>query len=64
QPLEKKLDENESTGMDLEKISLDEKSYRWMHNEDPMAVEKLSDGIRRFTADLVKLEAFVGERMK
>jgi transaldolase len=38
------------------KISLDEKSYRWMHNEDPMAVEKLSDGIRRFNADARKLE--------
>jgi transaldolase len=39
-----------------EKISLDEKTYRWMHNEDPMAVEKLSDGIRRFNEDARKLE--------
>jgi transaldolase len=39
-----------------EKISLDEKAYRWLHNEDPMAVEKLSDGIRRFDADARKLE--------
>jgi transaldolase len=38
------------------KISLDEKSYRWMQNEDAMAVEKLSDGIRRFNADARKLE--------
>ena len=39
-----------------EKLSLDEKTFRWLHNEDPMAVEKLSDGIRRFDADARKLE--------
>jgi transaldolase len=39
-----------------ERISLDEKTYRWMHNQDPMAVEKLSDGIRRFNEDGRKLE--------
>jgi transaldolase len=39
-----------------EKITLDEKTYRWMHNQDPMAVEKLSDGIRRFNEDGRKLE--------
>ena len=39
-----------------EKISLDEKSFRWMHNEDAMAVEKLADGIRRFNEDARKLE--------
>jgi transaldolase len=39
-----------------EKISLDEPAYRWLHNQDAMAVEKLSDGIRRFDADARKLE--------
>jgi transaldolase len=39
-----------------EKIHLDEKTFRWMHNQDQMAVEKLSDGIRRFYADARKLE--------
>jgi transaldolase len=48
----------------MKKISLDEKGFRWMHNEDPMAVEKLSDGIRRFTADLLKLEEFAGARIR
>jgi transaldolase len=38
------------------KISLDEKAYRWLHNADAMAVEKLADGIRRFDADARKLE--------
>jgi transaldolase len=39
-----------------EKVTLDEKAFRWLHNQDPMAVEKLSDGIRRFDADARKLE--------
>ena len=34
---------------------------RWLHNQDPMAVEKLSDGIRKFDADARKLEKWVGE---
>ena len=41
------------------RLSLDEKSYRWLHNQDPMAVEKLSDGIRKFDADARKLEKWV-----
>lgn len=44
-----------------EQISLDEKTYRFMHNQDPMAVEKLSDGIRRFYEDGRKLEQFAAK---
>jgi transaldolase len=40
------------------KISLDEKAFNWLHNEDAMAVEKLSDGIRRFNEDARKLEGW------
>jgi transaldolase len=40
------------------KLHLDEKTFRWMHNEDAMAVEKLSEGIRRFYEDARKLEAW------
>jgi transaldolase len=43
---------------DAAKLHLDEKTFRWMHNEDAMAVEKLSDGIRKFFADARKLEQF------
>jgi transaldolase len=43
---------------DAKKIHLDEKTFRWMHNMDPMAVEKLSEGIRKFYADARKLEKF------
>eukprot|EP00516_Mucochytrium_quahogii_P003655 CAMPEP_0203745056 /NCGR_PEP_ID=MMETSP0098-20131031/923_1 /ASSEMBLY_ACC=CAM_ASM_000208 /TAXON_ID=96639 /ORGANISM=" , Strain NY0313808BC1" /LENGTH=324 /DNA_ID=CAMNT_0050632739 /DNA_START=81 /DNA_END=1051 /DNA_ORIENTATION=- len=38
------------------KLSLDEKTFRWMMNEDQMATQKLSEGIKNFAADLVKLE--------
>jgi len=41
------------------KIHMDEKTFRWMMNEDAMATEKLAEGIRGFTADLLKLEALV-----
>jgi transaldolase len=44
---------------DGEMIHLDEKAFRWMHNEDPMAVAKLSEGIRNFNADARKLEQYV-----
>lgn len=47
---------------DLEKIHLDEKCFRWQHNEDRMAVEKLSDGIRKFAADAIKLETMIKVR--
>ncbi|WP_309386518.1 transaldolase [Cerasicoccus frondis] len=54
--LEKKLDAASAKEADVEKISMDEKTFRWMLNEDQMATEKLSDGIRRFGVDIVKLE--------
>ncbi len=43
----------------MERLALDEKAFRWMLNEDAMATEKLSDGIRRFHADAEKLAAYV-----
>ncbi|MEJ1286832.1 hypothetical protein NN561_017844 [Cricetulus griseus] len=48
---------------DLEKIHLDEKAFRLLHNEDQMAVEKLSDGIQKFAADAINLERMLTERM-
>ena len=44
----------------MDKINLDEKSFRWQHNEDAMATDRLADGIRRFDADARKLEKLVG----
>ncbi len=57
--LEQKLSSDMPFADDLEKISLDEKNFRWMLNEDAMATEKLAEGIRNFSSDLVKLEEFV-----
>ena len=50
--------------LDIEKVSLDEKSFRWLLNEDQMATEKLSEGIRRFAADTVKLEALIRDKLQ
>jgi len=61
--LARKLDAAAAADMDLEKIHLDQKAFLWMHNEDAMAVEKLSDGIRKFAADLVKLEKAIGTEL-
>lgn len=44
-----------------EKVMLDEKAYRFLHNQDPMAVDKLSDGIRRFYEDARKLEQWAAK---
>ncbi len=46
-----------------QKIHLDEKTFRWMHNEDAMATEKLAEGIRKFYADARKLEQFAQTRV-
>ncbi|XP_040184567.1 transaldolase isoform X1 [Rana temporaria] len=53
----------EAQACNLEKIHLTEKDFRWQHNEDQMAVEKLSDGIRKFTEDAVKLEKKLKEQL-
>jgi transaldolase len=60
--LERKLDPDRAKKLNLEKISLDEKSFRWMLNEDAMATEKLAEGIRKFNADLIKLIEYMRER--
>ena len=48
---------------DGQKIHPDEKTFRWMHNEDAMATEKLAEGIRKFYADARKLEQFAQARV-
>lgn len=42
---------------------LTEAQFLWAHNQDPMAVEKLAEGIRNFAADQEKLEKMIGERI-
>lgn len=45
---------------DLPHVHLEEKDFRYAHNDDPMAVEKLAQGIRAFAADIEKLENIIG----
>ena len=47
----------------IEKVSYDEKKFRWELNEDTMATDKLADGIRKFAADAIKLENIIKERL-
>lgn len=55
-PVPRKLDPESAKKQEIKKISLDEKTFRWMLNENAMATEKLSEGIRNFAKDIVKLE--------
>jgi len=56
-----KLSVQKAKEMPLEKIALDEKTFRWLHNEDAMATEKLAEGIRKFTVDLTTLAQFLSK---
>ncbi|MGF1474389.1 MAG: transaldolase [Geminicoccaceae bacterium] len=60
-PLERKLEASRTAGLDLEKVSFDEASFRWALCQDPMATEKLHDGIRRFHADYLQLKEHLAE---
>ena len=59
-----KLDAAESVKMDIEKVACDENSFRFMMNEDAMATEKTAEGIRKFSADIVKLEGLIAGYLK
>jgi transaldolase len=55
----RKLSLESSAHLKVSNFSLDEKGFRWMLNENAMATEKLSEGIRVFNADAAKLEAII-----
>ena len=44
-------------------LRLDEKTFRWMHNEDAIATEKLAEGIRKFNSDAQHLQQFALARV-
>ncbi|WP_194712698.1 transaldolase [Noviherbaspirillum soli] len=58
-PVTRKLSPDAARDSDLQKLNLDEKSFRFQLNEDAMATEKLAEGIRQFCADAVKLEGLI-----
>ena len=59
----RRLSVERAKASDAQKIHLDEKTFRWMHNEDAMATEKLAEGIRKFYADARKLEQYAQARV-
>jgi transaldolase len=59
----RKLSPESAAKCTLAKIALTEKCFRWQHNEDAMATEKLSEGIRLFAADTVKLEKWLAQKL-
>lgn len=58
-PLSRALDAQAAKGLDIAPVRYDEAGFRYALNEDPMATEKLAEGIRAFAADTVKLEALM-----
>jgi transaldolase len=63
EPLERKLDPEKAKQAKIEKLKLDEKTFRYLLNENAMATEKTAEGIRKFAADVVKLEKFVASKL-
>src|SRR3984893_2113134 len=63
EPVERKLTPEKAKAAQIGKLELDEKKFRWLLNENAMATEKLSEGIRKFAADIVKLEKVVATKL-
>ncbi|XP_003386549.1 PREDICTED: transaldolase-like [Amphimedon queenslandica] len=59
----RKLSVEDAQKTEMEKWTLDEAKFRWELNEDQMATEKLSEGIRKFAADTLKLEELIKKRL-
>ena len=62
-PITRKLVPETAKASDLEKVTFDEKAFRFAVNEDAMATEKLAEGIRKFSADIVKLEHMISAKL-
>src|SRR5580693_4371776 len=63
EPITRKLSPEIAKASDAAKITLDEKTFRFEFNEDPMAVDKTAEGIRKFSADIVKLEKLIASKI-
>ena len=63
EPVKRKLDPEKAKSAKIDKLELDEKKFRWFLNENAMATEKTAEGIRKFAADVVKLEKFVASKL-
>jgi transaldolase len=56
--LDRQLDPVKARTSKEERLELNEKTFRWLHNEDAMATEKLAEGIRKFNSDARHLEDY------
>jgi len=56
--VDRKLDPATAQATKEEQLHLDEKTFRWMHNEDAMGTEKLAEGIRKFNSDASHLQEY------
>jgi transaldolase len=63
EPVERKLTPEKAKAAKIDKLELDEKKFRWLLNENAMAYEKTGEGIRKFAADVIKLEKFVASKI-
>lgn len=62
-PLVRKLSPEIAKESKIEKLEVTEKKFRWLLNENQMATEKTSEGVRLFNADAMKLEAFIAAKL-
>jgi transaldolase len=60
----RKLAPENARTADLKRLEVDEKTFRFLLNEDAMATEKTAEGIRKFAADIVKLEKLVASKIR
>jgi transaldolase len=63
EPLERKLDPAKAKGAEVKRLEFDEKKFRYLVNDNAMATEKTAEGIRKFAADIVKLEKFIASKL-
>ena len=61
--LDQKLSQNQSSQIDIDRINVNESSFRWHLNENQMASFKLAEGIRLFNKDLLKLKETIKEQL-
>lgn len=61
--IDKKLSFELSEKMDIAKLKIDEKTFRYLLNDDAMASEKLSEGIRKFVQDTQRLEELIIKKL-
>jgi transaldolase len=63
-PVERRLSVEAAKASELARVDVSEPNFRWLHNQDPMAVEKLAEGIRKFDVDARALEAWARVRIE